>query len=120
MLATSGMMIQDPTRRAKIVPVTLEDKADSVSGFPTQHLGNIHQGNGAGDIKKLLELYSGKSMTEFLTENPLTPAQAHPPTESYRFDILKFGNEEKCERRQFPGDGKRDNASDKSITNDKV
>ena len=113
-------MIQDPSRNANIIPVSFDDaKPDKNRGGKPflNHLGNMHQGNGE-DIKKLLELYSGKSMSDFLAQNPLTPAQAHAPskmpTESYRFDIMHIGNEEKCERRQFPGDRSRDQGTDES------
>ena len=47
-------------------------------------------------IEKLIETYSGKSLTEFLTEQPLTT------TESYRFDILDVRNEEMIDRRKAP------------------
>lgn len=39
--------------------------------------------------EKLIDLYSKKTLNEFLTEQPLTT------TESYRFDILDVRNEEK-------------------------
>jgi len=50
---------------------------------------------------KLQELYSGKSLSQFLSEHPLAP------TESYRMQIINFGTSEreKHERRKFPESG---------------
>jgi hypothetical protein len=89
MINNTGMMIQDPSRNANIIPVSFDDtKPEKNRGgkpFP-YHLGNMHKAH----------------------------ASAKMPTESYRFDIMHIGNEEKCERRQFPGDRSRDHGTDKS------
>ena len=118
MFKDTGIMVQDPSSNANIIPVSFDDKPDKARGVTTvRHLGNMHLSNG-DDIKKLMELYSGKTMSDFLAENPLTPDQAiapsKMPTESYRFDIMNIGDkyEEKCKRKKFPSNRTGYNGSD--------
>tara|TARA_R110000796_G_scaffold181330_1_gene297862 strand:- start:21299 stop:21778 length:480 start_codon:yes stop_codon:yes gene_type:complete len=156
-LSTLGVYLEDPARNIGIVDlekeaqrktnyalynnsvedpniqkIKLKDEPEKSRGknpLANHMQQSVTQGAGAGDIQKLMELYSGKTMSDFLAESPLSPDEAFqqlknpfgtpgikPPTESYRFDILQFGNEEekeKCTRRQFPGNWRRHNGTDK-------
>lgn len=49
-------------------------------------------------LKKLYDLYSKKTLSEFLAENPINPGGA---TESYRFDILNVEDEAKKETKRY-------------------